>query len=186
MPDPTAAATLERVVDPATPGDSFRAIFDAHAREVYRFLRRLLDDHETAEDALQETFVRLHRALPTVDKDRPLAPFVLQIARNVAIDIVRARQKKPKSVGLEPDAVLAPDATGTAEKTELVNAALAALSPEHRAVVVLRHMHGLKLDDVASALGCTVRTAYNRLRAASVLLARELERRGLASGEVRS
>jgi RNA polymerase sigma factor (sigma-70 family) len=184
MTDPQAGATLLPVTEPDG-DDGFRALFDAHAREVYTFARRVLDDHESAEDATQETFVRFHRALPTLDRERPLIPYILSIARNVSIDMVRARQKRPKPVELRADLAPAPDAHAAQERRDLVHAALAALAPEHRAVVVLRHIQGLKLEEVAQALGCTSRTAYNRLRAASVLLARELERRGLA-GEQRS
>jgi RNA polymerase sigma factor (sigma-70 family) len=65
----------------------------------------------------------------------------------------------------------------------LVQEALSALSPEHRSVVVLRYTHGLKLREIADALSCTTRTARNRLRAAAVLLERELRRRGVVSEE---
>src|SRR2546423_798103 len=98
MPDATATATLVPM--------SFRAIFEEHARGVFRFHRRLLDAHGAAEDATQETFVRLHRALATFDGARPLRPYLFTIARNVAIDAVRERQKRPKPSELSPDAAV--------------------------------------------------------------------------------
>ena len=61
---------------------------------------------------------------------------------------------------------------------------MAALPPEHRTVLVLRHTHGLKLREVADALSCTPRTGRNRLRAAAILLQGELERRGILGEEV--
>jgi RNA polymerase sigma-70 factor (ECF subfamily) len=169
--------------------DAFRVLFERHAPEVYRFERRLLDDHQAAEDAVQETFVRFHRALASYDMERPLRPFLFSVARNVAIDVVRARQKRPKPVTLVAEPAAAggvPEAATTHERETLVGEALAALAPEHRSILVLRHMHELKLDDIAASLSCTVRTAHNRIRAASVLLERELKRRGLFAREVTS
>lgn len=168
---------------------AFRSIYERHARAVYRFLERLLGDQESAEDALQETFVRLHRGLKSFDPTRPLRPFLFSVARNVAIDAIRARQKRPRPDALPPEqpAVASPDSSEAASRSErrkLVHDALAALAPEHRALLLLRHVEGQKLEEIADSSDCTVRTAYNRLRAASVLLERELKRRGVLGSEV--
>jgi RNA polymerase sigma-70 factor (ECF subfamily) len=159
---------------------AFRALYERHAPQVLAFLERLLGDAAAAEDALQETFVRLYRGLEGYDPARPLAPYVFRIARNAAIDVLRA-QKSERAAAPPPPAP-APSALESALATEqgaLVEQALAALAPEHRAVVVLRLLHGLKVEAVAEALSCSERTARNRLRAASVLLERELRKRDL-------
>src|SRR4051812_15643734 len=85
----------------------FRRIYERYFEEVHRFLERLLSDQHAAEDATQECFVRLHRALKTLDGERPLRPYVLAVARNVAIDVLRARQKGVKLLG-EGEDVAAP------------------------------------------------------------------------------
>jgi RNA polymerase sigma-70 factor (ECF subfamily) len=164
----------------AKPVSRLQALYELHSVEVLRFLRRMLGDASEAEDAAQETFVRLHRALDRLDPDRPTRPYVLKIARNVAIAALRRRRRQKKLNGLSPE--FSPATADTAERREtsaLIHDALAALSPQHRSVVVLRHAHGLKLKDVAAALSCTPRTARNRLRAAAVLFERELNRRGV-------
>lgn len=60
----------------------FRQLYELHFDEVRRFHERLLGDAHGADDATQETFVRLHRGLKTIDPERPLRPFVLAVARN--------------------------------------------------------------------------------------------------------
>lgn len=166
-------------------GPAFRCLYERHAGEVLRFLARVLGGGAGADDALQEIFVRLHRALPErFDPSRPLRPYLLRIARNVAIEALRRRAKRDV-VGALPDDL--PDeaaregvaAAQAREREALVAEALGALAPEHRAAVVLRHTHGLKVQEVADALGCSERTARNRLRTAAVLLERELRRRGV-------
>lgn len=162
--------------------EAFRALYERHAPEVLRFLARLLDDREAALDALQEAFVRAFGALPGFEPERPLRPWLLAIARNAALDGLRRRARRDArevwAGGPDP----APCAREGAERREtraLVQEALAALSQEHREVVLLRLAHGLRLEEVAAALEVTERTVRNRLRAAAVLLEGELRRRGL-------
>lgn len=162
--------------------EAFRLIYERHAPELRRFLRRMVGEAAAADDALQETFVRAHRALGGFDALRPLRPWLFAIARRCAIEALRRRQSASKLGALvdEPrvesraDERLLQD-----EARERVQAAVEALSPEHREVVLLRLAHGLGLLEVAAALEVTERTVRNRLRAASVLLERELRRRGL-------
>lgn len=170
---------------------AFRELYDRHFADVYRFAHRILGDADAAEDAAQETFVRLHRSLASVDPARALRPLVLTIAKNVAVDALRARAKRPKNVP-EVEATAPPKARGASavekdaadeERRACVRAALDALAPEHRTILILRHVDGLKLEAIAEGASCTVRTARNRLRAAASLLGRELERRGLVPGE---
>jgi RNA polymerase sigma-70 factor (ECF subfamily) len=169
---------------------AFRLIYEAYAPEVFRFLRRILGDRQVAEDTVQETFLRLHKGLKGYDLERPLRPYVLQVARNAAIDLLRTRHRRSRPEALEEEPASPPlevvEAATRAETKLVLEAALAALAPEHRAILVLRYMNGLKLEDIADAAACTVRTTRNRLRAAAVLLERELKRRGVVSLEVLS
>ena len=162
--------------------EACRTLYERHAPEVLRFLSRLLDDHEAALDALQEAFVRAFGALPGFDLERPLRPWLLAIARNAALAGLRRRARRDALVGRAGAPDPAPSAREGAARREtraLVQDALRALTDEHREVVLLRLAHGLSLAEVAGALEVTERTVRNRLRAAAVLLERELRRRGL-------
>ena len=148
--------------DPGHAG--FRALYDRYSAEVFGFLKHILKDAESAEDACQETFLRLHKSLAGFDAARPLRPYVLQVARNVAIDVIRVRRRKPR-----PDHV----------------EAFSALGPGPRTLLALRFLHELSYEDLAAMEKVTIRTIGNRLRAAVALLSRELVRRGAHNLEVR-
>lgn len=169
---------------------AFRLLYDLHAPEVFRFGLKLLRDAGAAEDTVQETFVRLHRGLGGFDPERPLKPWVLTIARNVAIDLLRAKRRAAAPLDY-PGALESRDGepTGpavTGERREIVESALAALDPEDRTILVLRHFEGLTVEEIARGGAFTVRTAFNRLRTAASLLARELRRRGYHAQELQS
>src|SRR4051812_8473228 len=91
MPDQRGTLTPEMTEDEALErcrrgedGDhaGFRVLYERHRPEIERFLARLLGDRHQVEDALQDTFVRLHRALKGHERGRPLRPYVFAIARN--------------------------------------------------------------------------------------------------------
>ncbi len=183
------AALVRRIVGGGDAGhDAFRLLYARHAPDAARFLRRMLDDAAAADDALQETFVRVHRGLGGFEPGRPLRPWVLGIARHAALGALRAKQRAAKLSALgavdPPDPRAAGDAAGARDMRARVLEAVSALAPEHREVVLLRLAHGLLLADVARALAVTERTVRNRLRAAVVLLERELRRRGLDQGDL--
>jgi RNA polymerase sigma-70 factor (ECF subfamily) len=159
---------------------AFRTLYESERPEVERFLERLLGDPQAVEDAVQDTFVRLHRSLASFEAGRPLRPYVLAIARNVAMDSLRTRQKSKKIEDLDAEPrAHAVDPVEQREHAANVEAALAALEGQHRSIILMRYSHELKQEEIADALACTVRTVRNRLRAASALFERELVRRGV-------
>lgn len=170
---------------------AFRFLYDAFSPEVFGFLRNILREREAAEDALQETFMRLHKGLSGFDATRPLRPYVLQVARNVAIDVLRARKKKPRPAAFADEDQLPPEEArvfgdaNSSECREVVAEALAALGPEPRTLLALRFIQGLSYEEIAREERVTPRTICNRLRAAVALLGRELVRRGAHNLEVR-
>lgn len=163
--------------------DAFREVYQHFAPELFLFLRRLLGERAAAEDALQETFVRLHGARERLDPARPLRPYLLRIARNVGIGQLRRRRKL-----LRLDEELARRQPGGAdprraceqrEKQTLVREALASLEPEPRSALLLRHHHGLSVRELGDALGTSERTARTRLREAATHFERALRERGV-------
>jgi len=183
--EPAAATTL---VDRALAGDraALASIYADLAGDVARYLRslRLGLDHQELEDAVQEAFLRLFRSLRGFERGRALRPFVLGIARNVAID--RLRRRRPAAdVAVErlPGGAPAADGAARAERSDLIGAALAAIEPELRTALALRHTAGLSMRELGEALGCSQPTARARLREAAHLLAVELRRRGVVPAE---
>lgn len=121
-----------------------------------------------AEDVAQDAFERAFAALGRFDERRPFAPWLHRIVVNRALDLVRAERRL---VGLDEAAALeawSPDGGGDRDALT----ALAALSPERRAVVVLRHLLGYSPPEIAEILGVPVGTVNSRLgRALSELRA---------------
>ncbi|MBX3472417.1 MAG: sigma-70 family RNA polymerase sigma factor [Planctomycetes bacterium] len=165
---------------------SFRALYQRHGGRVYRFLRAQTGSDERAKDCLQETFLRLYRALDRYDPARPFAPWLLGIARNVAQDLLRREQVRatdPLPAELPGAAAQpVPAAVEQREVTTLVRAAVGNLPEREREVFLLRQVEGLTFVEVADALGCSVRTAKYRMRAAVDNLASELRQRGVVEG----
>lgn len=157
---------------------AFRILYEAHRSDVGRFLGRLLGDAHTVEDALQDTFVRLHRSLASFERGRPLRPYLFAIARNVALNHLRARAKVKREGELSAEPSERREPAGR-ERAVAIEDALQALEGQHRSLILLRFAHRLSQEEIAEALDCTTRTVRNRLRVASTLFERELVRRGV-------
>ncbi len=179
-PSLTAEAAWTRS---AARGDkhAFGRLVDLHKRSVYGLCVRLLRDAEDARDAAQEAFARAYAALQTYDPAQPFAPWVLRIARNHCLDVLRRRLPDAQRVeidaypGEEPPRELADASAARAdeavERRELAGAlerAVAALPPNYREVVQLFHVEHLSYKEIASTLDVpigTVMTWLHRARA---------------------
>jgi RNA polymerase sigma-70 factor, ECF subfamily len=138
-------------------------LFARHWPDAYRTALLIAHDRAAAEDIAQEAFVSALRALPRFDRSRPLRPWLHRIVVNRAIDWARARRLR-----CEVDADAAPEAVAPEARDELglgeLGAALARLSPEHRAVVVMRYLLELTPGEIAAALDLPRGTVNSRLR----------------------
>jgi RNA polymerase sigma factor (sigma-70 family) len=122
---------------------AFESFYEDHRAEVLRLLRRRLGT-ERAEDAFQETFLRALQAYRRLDHGEHLRAWVLTIARNVAIDVLR--RAKPGGELVEP--VAEDNRPAYEELAHLTDG----LPPKERAAVVLRYGYDLSYEQIASAL----------------------------------
>ena len=132
----------------------FQAVLDAHAEAIHRFLVALVGPQE-AEDVLQETLIAALRAYPRLRPDSNLRAWGMSIARNKAIDSVRARGRRPVPVdgSIERPAPAPPEPDGD------VWAAVRELPRKQRAAVALRYAADLKHREVALAMGVSEEAA---------------------------
>jgi RNA polymerase sigma-70 factor, ECF subfamily len=150
----------------AAQGGSERAVEELFARhwpDAYRTALLIAHDRAAAEDIAQEAFLSALRALPRFDRRRPLRPWLHRIVVNRAIDWARARRLRA-----EVDVDALPE-LGAGERRDdpglgELGAALARLSPEHRAVVVMRYLLEFTPGEIAAALGLPRGTVNSRLR----------------------
>ena len=138
------------------------ALFRAHWPRAYRAAYLVVHDSAAAEDIAQEAFLAAVRALDRFDRRRPFGPWLHRIVVNRAIDWARARALRAE-VGLV-DVAAAPASEGG--NPHGVAAALASLSPEHRAVVVLRYLLDYTPGEIAELLELPRGTVNSRLRRA--------------------
>ena len=135
------------------------ALFRAHWRPAFRAAYLVVHDAAAAEDIAQEAFLSALRALDRFDRRRPLGPWLHRIVVNRAIDWRRARQVRGET-GLVDAAAW----NDTRELSDETLGALARLTPEHRAVIVLRHLLGYSPGEIAELLDLPRGTVNSRLR----------------------
>ena len=153
--------------------DAVEELFRRHWPSVHRSAWLVVHDPAAAEDIAQEAFVSALRALDRFDRRRPLAPWLHRIVVNRAIDWARARALRPEAAADRVPEPSAPEAD--AGLGDEVVAALAELGPEHRAVVVLRHLLGYTPGEIATMLDLPRGTVNSRLRRALDALSVALE-----------
>jgi RNA polymerase sigma-70 factor (ECF subfamily) len=140
----------------------FDRLYAALAPPLRRYLLAQTRDAAQADDLLQETFLRLHRARHTYDPALPLEPWAYAIARHVFLMARRSAARRREDP--LPEETPAPAAFASAvEARHELERALAGLSPERRGAVLLHHYHGLGFEEIGARLG--VRAAAVRLRA---------------------
>ena len=162
------------------PGDAdaaIRHLYAHHALALRRYVGRFCLDRASADDIVQETFIRAWRHLPQLSSaDFPVRPWLFRVARNLLIDADRATRSRPVTVRPQPAEEGRDDAgLDRVLDQQLVADALDQLSPAHRVVLVETFYRGRTLAKVARQLGIPDSTARSRLHYALQALRRELE-----------
>jgi RNA polymerase sigma-70 factor, ECF subfamily len=143
------------------------ALFREHWPRAYRAAYLVVHDAAAAEDVAQEAFLAALRALDRFDRRRPFGPWLHRIVVNRAIDWARARSLRGEVFAEGLVEVVAPVGeapTSRAPYEDTTLAALGALSPEHRAVIVLRYLLEYTPGEIAELLELPRGTVNSRLR----------------------
>jgi RNA polymerase sigma-70 factor (ECF subfamily) len=145
--------------------DAFADLLDVRLARLDAAARLILRDAELARDAVQEAMIRAWRNLPALrDPDR-FDAWLQRLLANACLDLVRRRKRRVIEVELLP-IDMAPathDVASALADRQLLDEALAGLSPAHRAVVALHYLLGMPLPEVAASLGIPIGTAKSRL-----------------------
>ncbi|UCH34598.1 MAG: sigma-70 family RNA polymerase sigma factor [Armatimonadota bacterium] len=153
--------------------DAFEAIFRRYQARIYTFLHHMVRRREEAEDLTQTTFVRAWDTIQGLRSPGALGAWLHRIAANAARDYLKSARRKSElplfedalsegTMGHEPAPDPARDALD-AETRKAVRGAIAALPELHRSVVVMHHLEGMSVDDIAKALGVRAGTVMSRL-----------------------
>jgi RNA polymerase sigma factor (sigma-70 family) len=170
---PRAVVSDDRLARSATKGDrrALAAIYRRYHQDLYRFCLAIVGNSQDAQDALQNTMVKVLGALPGEKREIRLKPWLYRIAHNESIDVVRRRRAVEE---LGPDQ--AAGGPGLAEEAVLRERLRRLLSdvdelPERqRAALLMRELAGLGFREIAAALGTSPATARQTLYEARLSL----------------
>jgi RNA polymerase sigma-70 factor (ECF subfamily) len=144
--------------------DAMTALLERHFDYVHAICLRALRDPAAAEDARQETLLRIATRIRSFDHRSSFRTWVFAIARNVVLNELRARRREPvPSAGRS--AAVADPGRGLDARLDLM-AALDQLPPARREVIVLRYLCDLPYEEIAEVLGIPLNTVRTRLRRA--------------------
>jgi len=158
---------------------AFDELVTRYRGKVYAMIVNMIHNEADAWDLAQDAFVKAWRALPRFEARSNFYTWLYRIAHNVTYDWLR--KKRVRGDGTEfddsvradliepgaptaPQEILRPDED--AENKELrrrIQDAIAKLSPDHRAVILLKEVEGLKYQEIADAVGCSIGTVMSRL-----------------------
>jgi RNA polymerase sigma factor (sigma-70 family) len=138
----------------------FQRLLDAHRDAVWRVCVASVGPDE-ADDAFQETWIAALRAYPRLRDASNLRAWVLTVAHSKALDVHRARARRPVAVGAIADAARA--APPPAERDDDLWAAVRSLPDGQRTAVTLRYAGDLRSGEVAAALGISDQAARRRI-----------------------
>ncbi len=176
---PTPPESNDRaLVRSAQRGDAgaFRVLVERYQRRIYQLALGMVKDPDEAMDIVQETFVRVHKYLPSFKGDSSFFTWTYRIATNLCLDAARKRGRTERvdleegeaevEAGMDPPSAALAGPQRAALNNELkekLDEALASLSENHRAILVLREVEGLSYEELAKVLGIRKGTVMSRL-----------------------
>lgn len=159
---------------------AFNTLYQYYNGRICTFLARMVGNDEEGRDLAQETFIKVWRSLAQVQDKTQFDTWLYRIATNTAIDHLRRRKSRwplCKHSDDETEGMYMAGPEGQVEESEIVKLALAQLSPQYRACLLLQHVVGFTQREIAQSLnlseksisiyinrGCEqFRQAYERL-----------------------
>ena len=154
--------------------DAFAELVRLYEKQVFALTTRMCRNPEDAAEAAQEAFLSAWQGLRFFRGEASFSTWLYRLASNACVDLLRREGRHRAAAGaslddeeIKIDAVdPAPSPQDVAERRELreqVEAGLAALSAEHRQVLVLREMHQLSYDEISQVLSLDVGTVKSRI-----------------------
>ncbi len=183
---------MEQVRDEALAGlaasgnmEAFEELVNRHRMPVYRLARSITGSHDDADDAAQETFLRVYRALNTYDPKRPFKPWLKKIAYNTSLNVLRSSRNRLRETSEGDLPGLADPAPGPdhgiegGQTASGIRWAVNAMPAELRTTLLLRAVEDMSYKDIATATGVRIGTVMSRLSRARGRVQQALESSGV-------
>jgi len=183
IPSPVSIeATIQRAGD----GDqaAWETIVRTYCRKVFNVAYRFVGTYEEAEDLTQEIFLKVFRSLKTFDQRANFQTWLISVSRNYCIDRYRSGRRDREIFAREVNAAdIQAEAPGPSpharvelqDRVALLREALRGLSPPLRTAVLLRDIHELSYQEIASQLGVAEGTVKSRINRGRAELAKQIE-----------
>lgn len=176
---PLSAATLEELMERYVDGDAaaFEVLYQRASPKLFGYILRLTRNRERAEDLLQVTFAKVHRARASYLRGAPVLPWFIAIARRSFLD--ERRSAKVRTEDLSQDGTL-PEPRGEEEGlgddvAEALERALDSLPEAYREAIILTKITGLSMAEAAEILGATPTALKLRVHRGYLQLRERLE-----------
>ena len=158
---------------------AFEALVRLYEKKIYTLCRRMCGNDEDAQEAAQDAFLSLWRSAKSFRGDASLSTWLYRLATNACIDLLRRNQRGGERVSLDDeettleivdDRPLPEQALERKETQRLIEAGLATLPEEYRAILLLREAEGLSYAEIVDATGLELGTVKSRISRGRVLL----------------
>ena len=179
-----------RLAKVARNGDrnAFAELVELYKDKIFHLAYRMLNNKQEAEDAVQETFLRVYTNLHRYDENQKFSTWIFRIGTNLCIDKLR-RRKNTYSLDAEmPDGegndyyAMLPSHEDTPEKQvivsetqEQIHRAIETLPEKYKSVVILRYLHDMSLQEISDVLDMPVTTIKTRVHRGREYLRKRLE-----------
>ena len=144
----------------------FRCIVNTYQEELLRLCYCCLQDRMLAEDAVQETFIKVYRKLDHLRPDLNEKAWVYKIAVNCSRDMLRSSWFKRINRSITPDMIPDPAQAPPSEEAIDLSRAIAGLNQKQREVILLRYYQGFSETEIADILGLSQSSVAGRLKRA--------------------
>jgi len=161
---------------------AWESLVRGYQGRVYSLAFHYLGNAEEAKDAAQEVFFRVYRNIDQCREAQMFLPWLIKISRNLCIDHLRRRSARPQASGLPldempefPNSDLNPEESWIANsRRKLIHTALRQLTALNREIVILKDIHGMALEQIASMLKIPLGTVKSRSNRARLELAQKV------------
>lgn len=153
--------------------EAFSLLYDNYSSALYGLISVIVKDDEAAQDILQDVFVKIWNNVASYQKEKgTLFTWMLNIARNTAIDTLRSKNKKYEIRSIDSDVYILDNNHNTSLNTDTlgVKQAVEKLKHEHKEMIDLVYFGGYTQDEISKELNMPLGTVKTRVRAALIEL----------------
>ena len=172
---------IDRLLLLIAKGDNvaFEKLYEGTKRGVFSFLYTYFHNYEDAEDAMQTVYLKIKRGITTYQPKTNGSAWILQIAKNHALNELKKSSKYLRADGFELENVVTDGGINQIEKSGITELMQKMLSEEEQQIIILHVLWGYRHREIALELACPVGTVTSKYKRAVEKLRKTLKEEGL-------